>query len=435
MTRGLYRRRKKGKGGKFRDAGSYVIDIRIKRVPELAGLKPRLVRTTEVPRDSRRAAEIVAEMKLMLKELQQQRDKKTLLRIQEGKLTLASAYKAWKQGRIQFAQAGEERRVVRDWLGYLDESGLAAKTKENRRYVVKGLMAKGFLTDQTTVNELPEIMQAVEKHYARTKQAMAFNQIRMEIRSFLIKGLGMDRESPFVHDVLRSRPMKPSDHRAEHPFNNPRECAAFCRKVMARPSPNGRIYAEAVMFMCLHGLRPEEFAGKRFRVDPETEHLRIDGTKNRRAKRVAPLCTALPDWDPPRIDTMNVAFTRMKSPVRCRDFRRTFSIWCLAAGIPENRIAAYMGHGFRTMTQRYQRTTPTQALLDEDRKRLRLWYEKELAAVPTPRSGEKPLSPFRQLVKAVSPSLAQLRAAAALEPHGPEPSPRAKKGSARRADS
>ncbi|MCX5761741.1 MAG: hypothetical protein NTW72_09585, partial [Gemmatimonadetes bacterium] len=78
MARGLYRRRKAAKNGKLRDAGAYIIDMRIKNAPEFAGMNLRLVKTTGVLPQSRNASAIVQEMKLMIKELIRDRDAKTL---------------------------------------------------------------------------------------------------------------------------------------------------------------------------------------------------------------------------------------------------------------------------------------------------------------------------------------------------------------------
>lgn len=387
MSRGLYRRRKAGKNGKLRDAGAYVIDMRIKNVPEFAGMDLRLAKTTGVFPGQRNAATIVSEMKLMVKELIRERDAPTLRKIQDGALTLPSAYRRWREGRIHLAEEYADRRVVKEWNKYLDDSGLALKTKENRRAVVAALVAKQLLTEQTVVNDLPGVVKKIHRHYSGTKQASAFNTIMIEIGAFLTKGLGMERSSQFVRDVLKVPRLKQETRRDPHPFYTPRECADFCAKLIKRPTPNAQRYVESVLFMCMHGLRPDEFAGGRYMIDPETEHLRVSGTKNPNAKRLVPLSFAVPTFNPFRVDTLNRTFERMGSPVRCRDFRRTFSIWCLVAGIPDNRIKAYMGHAGQNVTQGYQRTTPRQTMLDGDRDLLRSWYYGEMEKAPTPGVG------------------------------------------------
>lgn len=402
MSRGLYRRRKVDKSGKLRDAGAYVIDMRIKDVPEFAGMKLRLFKTTGVYPGQRNSAAIVSEMKLMVKELIRSRDAATLRKIQSGSLTLPSAYKRWREGRIHLAEEFADRRVVKEWLKYIDEAPLAQRTKANRRAIVAALQAKGLLTDKTVVNDLPDIAKRIHKRYAAAKQAAGFNTIMIEIGAFLTKGLGMDRTSQFVRDVLGVPRLKHETRRGRHPFLTPRECADFCVQLMRRPTPNARYFAESVLFMCMHGLRPDEFAGRRFGIDPETEHLRVRGTKNPNAKRVVPLSWEVPTFQPFAVDTLNAAFARMKSPVRCRDFRRTFSIWCIEAGIPQNRIAAYMGHAGQTVTQGYQTTIPRQTMLDNDRDALTEWYVKQLSQSPKTRKKVEPSSALRALMRALN---------------------------------
>lgn len=401
--------------------------MRIKNVPEFAGMPLRISRTSGVFPGQRNAESIVREMKLMIKELIRKRDAPTLRKIQAGTLTLPSAYERWREGRLDLAVEYVDRRVVKEWLKYLKDAPLADKTKENRQAVVAALQAKGFLTEQTLVNDLPAVVKKIHKHYAATKQADAFNTIMIELGAFLTKGLGMERNSQFVADIKRVPRLKKETKRDPHPFYTPRECAEFCARLLKRPTPNARHYVEAVLFLCKHGLRPEEFEGKRFLIDPETEHLRVRGTKNPNARRLVPLTQAVPRFEPFRVDTLNRTFERMKSPVRCRDFRRTFAIWCLEAGIPENRYRAYMGHAAGNVTQGYQRTIPRQAMLDGDRDILTAWYQKEMERAPKPREKAIPPSALQELMRATSLPLETLRARALEEPDEPEEPPSPKK--------
>ncbi len=422
MTTGLYRRRKKGKNGKLRDAGAYVIDMRIKQVPELAGIKQRLFKTTGVLPGHRNASTIVAEMKLMLKELIRERDAATLRRIQSNVLSLPSAYKQWKTGRIHLAEGQEDKRVVKLWQGYYERSPLADSTKTNRLAIVAALEAKEFLTAQTVVNELPEILKRIRRYYEGKKQAPAFNTIRIEVGAFLTKGLNMEPDSPFVRETMRVKPLPVRSRREHHPFYTPHECAAFCVDLLERQTTFNKLYIDSVLFMCLHGLRPEEFTERRFALDKETEHLRVFGTKNPNAARVVPMLWEFPSNDPPRIDTLNRMFQRMKSPVRCRDFRRTFAIWCELAGVPNSRLQAYMGHAPETVTQTYQSTVPKQTALDQDRALLVKWYQDELAKERQPRKKGTPATAYGVLMHMLGPSLGYERGSITAESGEGQPS-------------
>jgi integrase len=391
-------------------AGAYVIDKRIKNVPEFAGMNLRLAKTTGVFPGQRNAATIVSDMKLMVKELVRERDVLTLRKIQAGTLSLPSAYKRWREGRVHLAEEFTDCRVLKEWLKYVDGAPLAARTKSGHRAMVASLVAKQLLTEQAVVNDLPEVVKKIHRHYAATKQAPAFNKIMTEMGAFLTKGLGMDRSSQFVRDVLRVPRLKQENRRDHHPFYTPRECADFCTQLHKRRSRHASHYVDAVLFMCMHGLRPDEFEDGLFLIDSETEHLRVHGTKNPNAKRLVPLSLTLPNNEGVQVNTLNRMFERMNSPVRCRDFRRTFSIWCESAGILPHHISAYMGHASQNVTQRYQKAIPKQAMLDADRELLWRWYEKEMNAAPEPRKKTQVSSTFRERVRAVSLPLATLRA-------------------------
>lgn len=409
MTRGLYRRKKRGRSGKLQDAGAYVIDMRIKQVPELRGIPPRHFKSTEVFPNTRNAATTVHEMKLMVKDLIRTRDASTLRRIQSNKLSLASAYEQWKAGRIHLAQGFEDKKIAKLWREFYERAPISETTKVNRLAIITALINKKQLTEQNVINELIDIVPRIQHHYAHSRQSPAFNTIRIELKQFLKKGLGMDALSPFVRAVLNTLVMKQGKRRAHHPFESLHDCMEFCQQVQKRPTPNAALFARSVLFMCRHGLRPEEFALRRFGVDAETGHLRIRGTKNANAERVVPYIFEFGSDDPPKIDTLNRMFERMATKVRCRGFRRTFAAGCQEARIPNNRIQAYMGHGAQTVTQTYQQVVPTAKVLDQDRKTLDAWVNAELRKAPNRRDESVPLSAFRAMRQMLSPSLGQMQ--------------------------
>jgi hypothetical protein len=223
----------------------------------------------------------------------------------------------------------------------------------------------------------------------------------------------MDSDSLFVRDLMRIQAIPQGKRRPHQAFDTPRDCALFCKKMLERPSPQVQSYVEAVLFMCKHGLRPEEFEGAQFKIDPTTDHLWVGGTKNDDAKRVVPLSSFFAE-PPPKVATLNMMFKRMESPVRCRDFRRTFVIWYEAAGNPQARITAYMGHAAKTMTQRYQAIAPKQATLDQDRDTFSRWQEAELARKVAVREKAEPKSGFREIFGSLHATpIAKLRKAVA----------------------
>jgi integrase len=409
MTRGLYRRRKAAKNGKLRDTGAFIIDMKIKDVPEFAGMNRRLVKTTGVLPQSRDAAVKVQEMKLMVKELIRDRDAKTLRKIQAGMLSLGSVYKKWKEGRVDLAEQYEEKKLVKSWRRYLENTNrLAEKSKENRRAIIKSLLAKELIGEHHVVNDLPELMVKIRGYYEDQKQAPAFNTIRIEIGAFLTKGLRIGDDTPLYRAVMNSGPLPMGNRRDHHPFYAPVECGQFLSRLMKRSSPHRQRYASAIIYMCYHGCRPEEFERGLFAADADTGHLHIRGTKNENADRVVPRVSDYGYEAYPQVATLNRMFERMGSQVRCRDFRRTYAIWCEAAGIPASHIRAYMGHSGKHVTQRYQRVLPTAKMLDDDAKTLREWVKAELEKGTPKRDQPAAMSALQAMMTMVGQSIGDM---------------------------
>jgi hypothetical protein len=375
-SRGLYRRRRHAKNGKTLNAGAYILDMRLKKVPEFAGLKLRLARTTEVYPTDRNAATIVREMKQMVKELIRDRDADTLKKIQSGAVSIPSAYQRWKQGRIHLAYGHEDQPIVKRWREYYRESSMAEITRVNRFAIIDALINHGLLSEKHVVAELPEILERIRDHYSRAKQHAIYNQVRQELLQFMLRKLRIEEGTPFHVAVRKIPPLPVLKRKEHHPFHSPRECYEFYRRMRRRKAPRAEDYADAVLFMCLHGLRPEEFARGNFERDPKTGHLWIKGTKNPNADRVVPRVWAYKHPRPyPRIETLNRLFERMGIELRCRDFRKTFAIWCEQVGFTQSQIRLYMGHAGKEVTHTYQRVRPRQADLDEHAERMRRWFE------------------------------------------------------------
>lgn len=345
----------------------------------------RISRTTEVYPSDRNAATTVREMKSMVREFIRDRDAETLKKIQSGALSIPSAYRRWKQGRIHLAYGHEEQPVVKRWREYYRAAPMAEETRTNRLAVIAALLNHGLLTEKHVVAELPEVLEAIREHYLREKQPSIYNQARQELLQFVVRKLKIEKGSPFYLALAKVPPMKVEKRREHHPFQSPRECYDFYRRIKRRKAPNADAYAEAVVFMCLHGLRPEEFARGNFERDPKTGHLWIKGTKNPNADRVVPRVWTFKYPPPyPRIETLNRLFERMKVEVRCRDFRRTFAVWCEQIGLTQSQIRLYMGHAGREVTHTYQRVRPRPEDLDAHAARLKVWFE-ENAVVRAPR--------------------------------------------------
>jgi hypothetical protein len=387
-----FRTQARSPSGKLRAYGTLVLDMRLKKLEEFRGMSLRLKKATGIPASARNAVEIVKQMKLMIRELERKRDVKKLRAIQNGDLSLASAFVLWQEGRLDLAEEHGDKKVLKHWRAYINTANRREITRRNRLVIVAALENHGFISAKNVLNDLPSLLKRIRLHYKNAKQLVMFNTIRIELLSFLKEGLELDEESGVVRAVKKVPRFKKLVRRKHHPFLSPSDCADFCREVKNGKSVHKNHYANVILFACLHGVRPTEL--NKIEIDPTTEHLKVVGTKNENADRVVPLLLS-PDQlptNPPKIDTLNRLFERMGSQVRVRDFRRTYSRWVEEAGISHLHYKVYLGHGSRTVTDLYQRADPDQSALDEDAKKLQVWFDKELKRTPTERQKPQPVS-------------------------------------------
>ena len=68
-----------------------------------------------------------------------------------------------------------------------------------------------------------------------------------------------------------------------------------------------------------------------------------------------------------------------------------------------------MGHAAKTVTETYQTTIPSQAMLDADLKQFQKWYRAELAKEPEKREPGPAMSSLRALMQLRNPSLEKTR--------------------------
>jgi hypothetical protein len=389
----VFRAQTRNPSGKRRQYGTLVLDMRLKKLKEFRGMNLRLKKATGIPANARNAVEIVGQMKRMIRELERKRNVKKLRAIQNGDLSLASAFAFWQDGRLDLAQEHGDKKILMHWRAYIGTLK-GDITRSNRLDVVQAVENHGLISEKNVLNDLPLLLKNIRLHYENQKQYVMFNTIRIELLSFLTKGLDIKGDSTLLRETMDVRRFTKLKRRKHHPFLSPRDCAVFCSEVQNRKSVHAERYVETILFLCLHGLRPTEL--EKIGIDPSTKHLKVTGTKNTNADRVVPLAVR-PDelpTNPPKIDTLNKLFERMGSPVRVRDFRRTYSRWTDESGISYLRYKVYLGHGNRSVTEHYQQADPDRDALDEDAEKLRVWFDAELKRTPTKKETPKRVSTF-----------------------------------------
>ena len=371
---GLFRQRQVV-NGKRQSVGSYRIDM----LTPFSSV-PRLVKSSGVFPTTPNARDRVREIKLMVKDLIVDRDESTLVKLQRGQVKLLDALHYWKQGRISQVESHLHEPLIPQLRAYIDRGVLAATTQKRCHATVNALIAKQLLNDNHLVRDVVEILQDARDRYDGAHQPEGYNNLRIFLLGFIRKHLRHPRTSLLYQQVSGLEALAVRGRQAHHPLLTPHDLVALLQQIATRDtlsSDDRDRYAQLVVMMCFHGMRPTEFLSARWERDKSTGHLRIRGTKTPLSNRVVPMMTYFRAYHatPIRLGTINSVFERIGIETRLRDFRRTYSIWCELAGIPRARLQRYLGHAPRDVTDIYQQVTPQRAVLNEDRDRLRAWFE------------------------------------------------------------
>jgi len=360
------------KNGRLIETGSFILDIRTKTVG-------RIRKATGIYPKQRSALEIYEDVRLMVKDLDRSRDLIRLSLIKNGKVPLLEALADYKRGRLHFIEANANDSFVKTYRMWVEQSTRAAATRRTRLAVIQRLTSFGFITEDTAIRDIPDVLRRFRARYDSAGKAVGFNQIRGCIISFFRKHLGYDDDSMILRQTTKVPLIRVTHRRDHHPLSSISELLQLLKSINAKKLGDGRggpptDYRPWLLFMALTGLRPTEFFAGLWERDVATGHLRVKGRKTANAERVIPHIV----WLTPATRSPHGLHQRFETispptPVRARDLRRTASIWYEAAGIPRSRVSYYMGHGAREMTALYQKKKPTQEELDSDRELILAW--------------------------------------------------------------
>ena len=364
-------RAKRRDGAEWTPVGSYLVDMRtqsVGRIAKASGVFPNM----------RNAAELIQQIKLMIRELDVNREMVKLTQIKQGKVRLLDALAAWKAGRLTFAESYAGESLVPTFEKWLDTTSVSPITVKQYRNYMSRLMRLGMVQPSSKIRDVPDVLRAVRVVMAKEHKAVYYGNVRQMFMSFLVNHLGYDDDSHVLRDLRRVPVIKVRKRREHHPLRGPQDLI----ELGSRINTNGRWgnrsvdYQSWIYFMTLTGMRPTEFERGLWERDEETGHLRIKGTKTRNAVRVIPLILWL---EPERrtLGNLQMRLVNLQPPtvVRCRDFRRTSAVWYEQAGVPRSRYSYYLGHGPKDMTALYERRTPTKAEMDADRQALLTWIK------------------------------------------------------------
>lgn len=372
------------KYGKRVETGSYIIQFTT-RFPHCK----RLQLTTSVYPVTNNAATIIAEMKLMLKEMNRTADVERFIQMRDGKLKLCDVYTAWKTGKEHLLQGNEYKLLLPELEAYRTSGIHAAYTALSAKRWIATFKKKQFISESHKIADLPQIVQKTQHHYMLSKKHDMFNLSRQYFLGFLRKHCGHSSQSPLYQSVQRIESLKVSTRRLHHPFETPRDVYNIIDTINSNkwiPDDKKQMYADSLLMMTFHPFRPTEFFQLKWERDTLTGHLRIKGTKTDQSVRVVPMllyptqyrASTLSDY---RLSdrALNKVLAKTGTLSRSRDCRRTWSVWAEKAHLARSHIISYLGHKGRQMTDLYQARAITRAELDEDCIKLQTFIKQELS--------------------------------------------------------
>ena len=384
--KGVHRIRKLRNGKKV-ETGSYIIQF----TTRFSHCK-RLQLTTMIYPDTRNAATIIAEMKLMLKEMNRTADVERFIQLRDGKLKLCDVYEAWKSGKSHLLQGNEYKLLIPELEAYRTSGIHAASTASVAKAWFATFQKKQFMSDTSKIADLPQIVQKAQHHYTIRKKHEMFNLSRAYFLGFVKKHCGHSAQSTLYQSIQRVDILKITTRKLHRPFESPRDVDALIETVTSNnriTDAKKQMYSDAIQMLAFHPFRPTEFFQLNWERDTVTGHLRIKGTKTAQSVRVVPMLLFPTQYRASKLGAYRLTDKALNDVIvptgilsRSRDFRRSWAIWAEKANIPRSHIIAYMGHKGRQMTDLYQTREITRAELDEDCKKLQTFIDNERATTP-----------------------------------------------------
>lgn len=204
--------------------------------------------------------------------------------------------------------------------------------------------------DGYKVSELPKVLEKFREQMSKEDKKVLFNRVRATCLSFLEEEL---KDNHIVYIQTRQVPLFPKKE------IRPKRLGKHITPVEIDNAfikdKNDEI-RQLIYFICITGIRPEEYVRHGFTIDKNSLSIRIHGQKTINADRTIPLVFLDYNTDNSHFgftrDTIRQTIQRWLPDYTTQDFRRTFYSWCQQAGIDRDRTEYYFGHT-GTMTARY----------------------------------------------------------------------------------
>jgi len=265
-----------------------------------------------------------------------------LQRFKNKKVNAAYLVKVWSSKLPPIDDTDFElksRNLWEELEDFIDNNGYADKTARSYQYKVQR-MARDFGYTKT-VGDISLVLQTEKNRCQRNGQFAGFSPIRFLFMAYCRARTELGNKSLLYKSVVdvKDFPLRSKSPKVKkNPFS-PQELDEFVRN--AKGLPKG--FGEWVTWLCCHGLGPKEFLEDGYEIIKiPVPHIRVFGQKSYYRNRMVPLIMDEPDFvKPTRTQLTRHLKKANRGPY---DLRRTFTNWCLRAGLLRDRVRVYMGH-------------------------------------------------------------------------------------------
>ena len=287
---------------------------------------------------------------------------------------------------VQFVETGTRLGSDEDFLDQLLFPTLREWTEDwyNNDRTRSMLMSQIDRLEQDTrgtphVRDLPKVVESYRRSNLKRGVTSPFISIRNLTRTFVRHNSedGLDsvlyKRISKIPTFSRSERQVIGRNNSRNPFSSPSQLDKYF-KLHSVPVD----LQEWISFLCLTGIHRSEIEKGLVVSNHPVTHLRVRGTKTEhRFDRRIPLVQNPPESDFPSRDRLRRVLKLMDGRSEY-DTRRTFSVWCLRSGIPQNHISTYMGHSVgNSQTTEYQKEEVFR-WIPEDSRLLKNWLEQEM---------------------------------------------------------
>ena len=248
-----------------------------------------------------------------------------LRNIKNGTVSLLEVWEHYKVQKLEKIPTVDSiRRLEPVVLQWVEKSDVSDRTRKVYRNNLKQLIKFG--TQDSTVQDLPDLLKKYRVHCKKNGINRPFNHTRSTVQSFVRDEFG--RYSDQWFRVSEVSPLPNVKKRK----GNPQSVKSIHSLVEQLPKK----YGDMVWSLCTTGMGFTDYRGK---WTVEKDHIFIEGTKNKTRVR------KIPRIGTPTRPTTTEQYLRRnlksvtKKDIQIYDFRRTYSNWMEMSGIPESRRA------------------------------------------------------------------------------------------------